>query len=160
MTTPFTAGVTVRLEATSYNISESDEVAEICVSADIINSSPCSIIPPFQVSISTRDHIAGIEIFAQSRSEVIDNNLFLCVVSPIDYQAVDEMMTFAPCESKHCVNVSITDDAVDEPDETFSVSLTRSSNTPAFVFLSSVTGEVVIADDDGEKCRMNEDLPC
>ena len=70
------------------------------------------------------------------------------------------MMTFAPCESNHCVNVSFTDDAVDEPDETFSVSLTRSSNTPAFVFLSSVTGEVVIADDDGEKCRTNEDLPC
>ena len=68
-------------------------------------------------------------------------------MSPSDYEAVSEVLTFAPCETRHCVNVSITDDLVNEPEETFSLSLTKISS---FVTLSTTAGEVLITDDDGK----------
>ena len=62
--------------------------------------------------------------------------------------AVEEELTFAPCESRRCVNVRLTDDLVNEPDETFSISLSSSS---PHIFFSSPTAEVVVTDDDGKK---------
>ena len=74
-------------------------------------------------------------------------------VSPTDYVSVEEEVTFAACESQHCVNVRITDDLVNEPEETFSLSLTRSTST--HISFSSVTGEVVVTDDDGNEHLMS-----
>ena len=68
-------------------------------------------------------------------------------MSPSDYEAVSEVLTFALCETRHCVNVSITDDLVNEPEETFSLSLTKISS---FVTPSTTAGEVLITDDDGK----------
>ena len=69
---------------------------------------------------------------------------------PTDYEAVeDEVVEFGPCQTQHCLNLSITDDLTSEPEERFSVSLSRSAET--HVIFSPVAAEVVIADDDGEK---------
>ena len=68
-------------------------------------------------------------------------------MSPGDYVAVEEELTFAPCESRRCVNVRLTDDLVNEPDETFSISL--SSSSPHIIF-SSPSVEVLVIDDDGK----------
>ena len=74
-------------------------------------------------------------------------------VSPTDYVSVDEEVTFAACESQRCVNVRITDDLVNEPEETFSLSLTRSTST--HISFSPVTAEVVVTDDDGNEHLMS-----
>ena len=66
-------------------------------------------------------------------------------MSPSDYEAVAEVLTFAPCDTLLCINMVITDDLVNEPDETFSLSLTKISS---FVTLSTTAGEVLITDDD------------
>ena len=66
---------------------------------------------------------------------------------PTDYEAVKEVLTFDHCESRRCVTIRITNDLVYEPEETFSLSLTRTSNTSPFVSFSSATAEVVITDD-------------
>ena len=78
--------------------------------------------------------------------------LFTCVlytVSPLDFEAVNEAVAFAPCETQRCVNVSIVDDLISEPEETFSLSLTRSSSSP-FISFGLTTGQVIITDDDGK----------
>ena len=60
-------------------------------------------------------------------------------------------MEFPPCETQHCVNVDITNDLVHEPEEIFSLSLTKIS---PFITLSNDTGIVVITDDDGKLQRV------
>ena len=70
-------------------------------------------------------------------------------VSPTDYEAVDVTLTFQPCDRQQCVNVSITDDLINEPEERFAVSLTLSDDNPPYVTLGSAGG-IVITDDDGK----------
>ena len=72
-------------------------------------------------------------------------------VSPTDYEAVDVTLTFQPCDRQQCVNVSITDDLINEPEERFAVSLTLSDDNPPYVTLGSATGGIVISDDDGKE---------
>ena len=74
-------------------------------------------------------------------------------MSPSDYEALSEMLTFAPCDTQHCVNVSITDDLVNEPEEIFPLTLTKISS---FVTLSTTAGEVLITDDDGKEFKAND----
>ena len=57
-------------------------------------------------------------------------------------------LTFQPCDMQKCVNVSITDDLINEPEERFAVSLTLSDNNPPYVTLGSAAGDIVITDDD------------
>ena len=59
-------------------------------------------------------------------------------------------MEFAYCERRRCVIESIADDAVNEPEEMFSISLNKVSS---FVTLSATTGNVVIVDDDGKMLK-------
>ena len=49
----------VELAETSYTISESDEVVEVCINAVGGNSS-CPSTEPFHVSLSTTDQTAGV----------------------------------------------------------------------------------------------------
>ena len=48
------------------------------------------------------------------------------------------------------MNENIADDAVNEPEEMFSISLNKVSS---FVTLSATTGNVVIVDDDGKMLK-------
>ena len=72
-------------------------------------------------------------------------------VSPEDYEAVDVTLTFQPCDRQQCVNVSITDDLINEPEERFAVSLTLSDDASSLINLVSATGDIVITDDDGKE---------
>ena len=72
-------------------------------------------------------------------------------VSPGDYEAVDVTPTFQPCDRQQCVNVSITDDLINEPEERFAVSLTLSDDASSLINLVSATGDIVITDDDGKE---------
>jgi hypothetical protein len=114
----------VGLAVTSYTISESDEVVEVCINA-VGTTSSCPSTESFHVTLSTSHQTAE---------------------SPADYVAVDQVLTFAACESQRCVNVSLANDLVSEPEETFSLSLTRS--TRSHISITSATGVVVITDDD------------
>ena len=48
------------------------------------------------------------------------------------------------------MNVSITDDLINEPEERFAVSLTLSDDNPPYLTLGSAAGDIVITDDDGK----------
>ena len=85
-------------------------------------------------------------IYTQFKS--LAYNTLLALVSPSDFEALSEVLTFAPCDTQHCVNVVITDDLVNEPEETFYLSLT---NISPFINLSTAAGEVLITDDDGKE---------
>ena len=49
------------LERTSYTVSESDEVVEICINAAGANTD-CPSSDPFQLTLSTADQTAGTAI--------------------------------------------------------------------------------------------------
>ena len=59
-------------------------------------------------------------------------------------------LTFQPCDRQQCVNVSITDDLINEPEERFAVSLTLSDDASPYLTLGSAAGDIVITDDDGK----------
>lgn len=64
--------------------------------------------------------------------------------SPGDYAAVDQVVTFAPGELTKTFTVPVVADAVDEPDETFTASLSE----PVGLHVGATTAFGVIVDDD------------
>ncbi|CAI8036866.1 hypothetical protein GBAR_LOCUS20654, partial [Geodia barretti] len=129
--TVLTLQAMVGLAVTSYNVSESDEVVEVCINA-IGTTSSCPSTESFHVTLSTSHRTAE---------------------SPADYVAVDQVLTFAACESQRCVNVSLANDLVSEPEETFSLSFTRFSRS--HISITSATGVVVITDDDDRPAEVS-----
>ena len=61
-----------------------------------------------------------------------------------DFDAVSGTLTFAPGEKQRTVSVSLTDDVVDEADETFSIALT----SPVNATIGTATAEGTITDND------------
>ena len=142
----------VRLEQTSYTISESDEVVIICIITVGANTQ-CPSTDPFQVTLSTTNQNAGIavvDISVTKKASCSDQHCVLfSTVSPTDYEAVDETLMFSPCETQRCLIITIINDLISEPEKTFSLSLTGFPNTPSPITLTLTSGEVVITDDDG-----------
>ena len=68
----------------------------------------------------------------------------------MDYGALDEILMFDECERRRCVNVTITQDLVDEPDEFFTFHLNRTTGLSTRIELDPVDGRIEIVDDDGE----------
>ena len=66
-------------------------------------------------------------------------------------------MTFSACETRHCVNVTIIDDSVGEPDESFSYTLERTLGLDPRITLTPSDGEAVIVDDD---CILQPQVVC
>ena len=62
-----------------------------------------------------------------------------------DYTAGDGTVNFAPNETRKTIDIAITDDALDESDETFTVTLSNPSNTELG---TAKTATVTIADND------------
>jgi hypothetical protein len=58
------------------------------------------------------------------------------------------VLAYGPNETQQCVDVSIIDDLMYEPCETFRLTLTSSSNTSPLVSLGVTAGTVVIFDND------------
>ena len=65
-----------------------------------------------------------------------------------DYQSVPAMLTFSSSQPQINVSVPIIDDGMNEPDEMFSVNLTRLTDNSR-VAIRPDTADVVIIDDDG-----------
>ena len=68
----------------------------------------------------------------------------------MDYRALDVILMFNDCERRRCMNISITQDLVDEPDEFFTFHLNRTTDLSPRIDLDTVDGRIEIADDDGE----------
>ena len=62
------------------------------------------------------------------------------------------ILMFDECEKRRCVNVSITQDLVDEPDEFFTFHLDRATDLSPRIELNPVDGRIEIVDDNGEQC--------
>ena len=69
----------------------------------------------------------------------------------MDYGKLDLMLMFSECEKKRCINVSILQDLVDEPDEFFTFHLNRTTDLSPHIDLYPVNGRIEIVDDDGEQ---------
>ena len=68
----------------------------------------------------------------------------------MDNGALNEILMFESCETLKCVNVTITDDGVDELDEFFPYHLRRPTGLDPRITLDPVDGQIEIVDNDGE----------
>ena len=69
----------------------------------------------------------------------------------MDYIGFSMILTFDTCEIRRCVNVSIVDDMVDEPDEVFDYILTPPpAGLDPRITIRPDMGEIFIIDDDGK----------
>ena len=73
----------------------------------------------------------------------------------MDYIGVSNILNFAACETRQCVNVIIVDDTVNEPVEEFDVTLERTLGLDTRISLDPVGARVVIYD---EKSKILNDL--
>ena len=71
-------------------------------------------------------------------------------VAPTDYAELSETLMFGACETQSCINVTIVDDLVDEPEEFFCVILTRTNGLDSRITLNPVDGRIMIIDNDGK----------
>ena len=139
------------LEMTSTTVMEDVGRVEVCVAVFTPNSMfPCPIAFPFAVRLTTGDITAGeIKNFLQNQWCICNGCMY--TVSPMDYEAVSQVVNFAACETRQCVNVTIVDDFVDEPIESFSVTLERTPGLDMRIRLDPVDGVVEIDDNDGKR---------
>ena len=72
--------------------------------------------------------------------------LFFSPVDTIDFVAVNALLSFDVCDTRSCVNITITNDNVEE---FFSYSLTRTVNLNARIELNPANGKISIVDNDG-----------
>jgi hypothetical protein len=119
----------VGLEETLYRVMEGVGTVEVCT---IFYQPPavvaCPAPFPFNVSISTRIGTAE---------------------PPMDYVSlVSIMLRFEACAREACTSVTIVDDLVDEPDESFFVILGETPDLDARITLAPTQAEIVIEDND------------
>ena len=68
----------------------------------------------------------------------------------MDYDALTQViLSFAACAQRTCTNVIVVDDLVDEPNESFFVTLERTHGLDNRITLNPVDGEIEIEDNDG-----------
>ena len=68
----------------------------------------------------------------------------------MDYGSLNEILMFVACDTRECVNVTIVDDAEDEPNENFYFILNTTTDLHLSIDLAPVEGEIIIFDNDGE----------
>ena len=67
----------------------------------------------------------------------------------MDYIGVSTILSFAACETKQCLNITIVSDLVDEPVEEFDVILERTIGLDTRISLDPVDARTII-DNDGK----------
>ena len=82
------------------------------------------------------------------RMPLWDDSLFFSV-SPMDYTELNSMLSFAACETRRCMNVTIVDDLVNEPPELFVYTLERTPGLDTRISLDPIDGRMSITDNDG-----------
>ena len=68
------------------------------------------------------------------------------LVEPMDYTVLSEVLMFAACERRQCVNIIIQDDGVPEQLESFFVTLERTTGLDSRITLDPVDAEIEILD--------------
>ena len=66
------------------------------------------------------------------------------------------MLIFDVCKTRKCVNVTVTDDEVDETEESFTFHLSRTGDLHPHITLDPVDGEILIVDDDTGETESSE----
>ena len=66
------------------------------------------------------------------------------------------MLVFDVCETRKCVNVTVTDDEVDETGESFTFHLSRTVDLHPHITLDPADGEILIVDDDAGETESSE----
>ena len=66
----------------------------------------------------------------------------------MDYGSLDVILQFVACGTRECVNVTIVDDTVPEPDENFFYILEPTLGLDSRIDLMPTNGEIVILDND------------
>ena len=64
------------------------------------------------------------------------------------------ILMFDECERRRCVNIAITQDQVDEPDEFFTFHLNRTSDLSPRIDLDPVDGRIEIVNENSEQCNI------
>ena len=72
----------------------------------------------------------------------------------MDYIGLSRILSFRACETRQCVNVTIVDDLVDEPEEVFDVTLERTISLNTRIHLRPVDARVFINDDERKLTQM------
>lgn len=108
----------LRFSPETYRVDESTGTAALTVALD------APFVVPVQVDYATADQSA---------------------IAPDDYAATAGTLTFAPGTTTQTIEVSIVDDALDEPDETFGVTLANPRNA---VLQGANPALVTLLDDD------------
>ena len=67
-------------------------------------------------------------------------------VDLVDYLRLSNILSFAACEIRRCVSVTIVDDLVAEPNEFFHYTLERTPGLDSRISLAPVDGRVEIVD--------------
>ena len=139
------------MEQTFFRVIEDVEVIELCavVFEPEIN---CPIQFSFNIHLHTADGTAGkkctLYIIIQRYNPL---PLLLFTVEGMDYGALDVDLTFEKCMRRKCVNVTILDNQMNEPNETFTFHLNRTTDLSPGIILGPVDGgSYLIDDDDGE----------
>ena len=149
-------GYLVGLEQTSYRVPENVGLVELCVNVSF-PVTDCPIMTQFNVSLSTRNGTAGNTchstcLYTSLSSLFAMSSVFgylYSTVSPGDYESLNQIiLTFSPCDTQHCVNVTIMDDTEDEPNEFFFYTLQETLGLHPNIELAPVNGEIVIIDND------------
>ena len=68
----------------------------------------------------------------------------------MDYIGLSMILTFAACETRQCVNITIVNDLVDESVEEFEVTLERTLGLDSRITIKPVDARVIIHDDGGK----------
>ena len=102
-------------------------------------------------------HVAHMySSYIQSESWTADNivntgsivvNVLYHAVAPMDYIGMDTTLEFDECDTKHCVNVTVSNDVTLELVESFFVTLEWTVRRPIF---NPILGEIKIMDDRDE----------
>ena len=79
---------------------------------------------------------------------------FFIPVSPLDYESVLTIRTFAACQIRECVDIPITDDYIVESGEIFHARVFRTGSLDHRIIVSPEPAVIDITDDDGRNCAL------
>ena len=140
------AVVYASLEVSSHTVDEDSGEVEVCVALTAGEIDGVTGV----VQLSTQS-VTASESGERFRRSIFTSSLtvLLLLSCTADYTALDIQLTFEVV-SRQCVNVSITDDGITEPEETFYMTLVPVSD---FVTIRGISSSSVVIDDDDCESR-------
>ena len=137
------------LERSFYDVSELVGVVEVCTVVFMPVIAVCPIQFPFNIMFSTTDNTAGNVYTVFIAMQAMTVYFYNIPVATMDYGSVSMIVWFATCHRRECVNITIENDGVAEPLESFFVTLKRTPDIDGRITLDPVDGEIMIIDATG-----------